>query len=160
MVHAFVYAPPGAGKTTLINRLPLSEDHIQDADDIIAVTVGWPDGQWWRDEAASDMFSRKANKALLEYMRQYEDDGDDLIILLAGFPSNDNIITTSEFDIYHVDLNYSVNLSQLRKRERLDPDRPKISMHELANARRKIRTYGKKLNDLNEVLALNKEWFV
>lgn len=160
MVHAFVYAAPGAGKSTLVKRLPISEDHIQDSDDIIEVTVGWPEGQWWLDEAARDMFSLKANKALLEYMRQYKDDGDDLIILLAGFPSHDNIITTSEFDIYHTELNYSDNLNRLKKRERLDPDRPKISMHDLANARRKIRNYGTKLGDLNEVLALNKEWFV
>jgi len=159
MVHAFVFAPPGSGKSTFVQRQPYSADWIEDGDDIIAATIGWPDGEWWHDNDASLMFSRKAANTLVEYMQQSHDLGDDLVIVLAGFPHHDDIILNAGFDVYNWVGNYTENFSRLKKRERLNPDRPKITMHELANARRKIRDYGQKLGELEEILSLNKEWF-
>jgi len=160
MVHAFVFAPPGSGKSTFVARQPKSADWIEDGDDVIAATIGWPKGTWWQDEILSLTFSNRAANALVRYMRDAQDAGDDLVIVLAGFPHYDEVILDSGFDIYHWYPEYSVNFARLKRRERMNPDRPKITMHELANARRKIRDYGRRLDRIEEIYALKKEWFV
>jgi hypothetical protein len=160
MVHAFVFAPPGSGKSTFVARQPKTADWIEDGDDVIAATIGWPDGEWWHDDILSVSFSNRAAFALVEYMHAARKAGDDLVIVLAGFPYYDDLILKSRADIYHWVPEYSVNFARLKKRERQNPDRPKITMHELANARRKIRNYGRRLDRIEEIYALKKEWFV
>lgn len=152
---AFVFAPPGTGKSTYVNELPVNwhNQWVEDADDIIAATIGWPRGCWWEDDKKSFSFCSHAVKALLEYMKDAEYENRDLVILLSGFPFFDEYIIESGYDIYNVVLPYTENVVRLKAREKLDQTRPKVKLSDLAVVRERIRSYGKRADSIEQLVA-------
>ena len=150
---AFVFAPPGTGKSTFVQNQPYSRDWIEDADDIIAATIGWPRGCWWEDGEKSYVFSSYAVKALLEYMKDAEFENRDLVILLSGFPFHDEYIIESGYDIYNVVLPYTENVIRLKAREEFDKARPTVKLPDLAVVRERIRNYGKNVDSIEQIVA-------
>lgn len=153
-MQAFVFAPPGTGKSTLVDRLDYTYNWIEDSDDVIAATIGWPMGDWWNDRDVSRTFSLKAVNALLEYMHVAEHEQRDLVLLLAGFPAYVDKLLESGFPIYHVVLPYSENVTRLKTREREHPNRPKVSLHALAKARQEVREFGEGFESLDDAVGM------
>jgi len=61
-----IFAPPGAGKSYFISlnpNLPLI-----DGDDLIAETIGWPPGKWWKTMTSEqkDLFAEEVDRVLLK----------------------------------------------------------------------------------------------
>ena len=152
-MQAFVFAPSGTGKSTIVDRLGYEYNWIEDSDDVIAATIGWPMGEWWNDRDVAKTFSLKAVNELLEYMHVAEHEQRDLVLLLAGFPAHVDLILESGYPIYHVILPYTENVNRLKKRERANPSRPKVSLHDLAKTRRKVREYGEGFKSLEDMVA-------
>ena len=61
-----IFAPPGAGKSYFISLNPNSS--LIDGDDLIADTIGWPPGKWWKTMTSEqkDIFAEEVDKVLLE----------------------------------------------------------------------------------------------
>lgn len=96
---AVVLAPSGAGKTTFLSGLPMSDEPVRvngvpvetrtlgayrlvDGDALVKEAVGWPEGEWWKDPQIRKEQSTKADAVL---GRAY---GDSVLVLTARHSPN------------------------------------------------------------------------
>ena len=140
--YGIILAPPASGKTTFIERS--SDPLLQDADDIIAVNPGWPEGRWWlRPEDEVERLNNTFANRLISFLVDEAPADGPTIIFSAGFGASGNelLYNASEFfnfPIVTVIPTYSENVRRLYKRLEEEPERWDVDLDSLAKARRDV----------------------